>query len=427
MKLHSEDPRLTSYLLGELGNEEAAAVELAAATDPAVQTALTELEAIQKTLTYTIAPVPNKLLSGQRESILQAARQADLTGKALPNEPHHRNRKPWFISLAAAAAVTIAIFIHTHAPAPRVHSASNQVTPSEPPPADPQKNPLPSPAAPAIPPAVAALEPAASPDPELQAPVIDSRGFVTATDSPSLELPILSGNPNLSSITQFIRIERKLPARENVRLEEILNSFPIRLNGVTAIARAQKETWHPDNRDEGISAHTATLAAETLPCPWKPSATLLLISIRGNATNDCDAKVVFHPNPAAVFHYRLLGFAPNNESPAAAPTKLTARSATTLAIEVEPSTATGDLGTISWRVNEEPAASITITRSGDNEPSNDARFASLVCAYSQWLAGEQAGIIEPDLLSGLAREIDSVDLSADRADFLKLVEESLHL
>ncbi|MEO8614583.1 MAG: hypothetical protein ABI600_05530 [Luteolibacter sp.] len=427
MKLHPEDPRLTSYLLGELGNEEAAAVELAAATDPAVQTALAELNAIQKSLSHTLAPVPNKLLSSQRASVLQAARQADLTGKTVPYEAHHRNRKPWFISLAAAAAVMIAAIFTTRAPAPKASSASNPVSPAEPLAPVRQEESVAPPPPPALPPAVAAVVPAASPVTDVQAPVMSSRGFVTAADSPSLELPVLSGKPNLDGITQAIRIERKLPVRERVRLEEILNCFPIRLSGVTAIARTQKQTWHPDNRDEGISSHTATLAAETLPCPWKPSATLLLISIRGNATNDCDAKVVFHPSPTAVFHYRLLGFTPNDDSPTVATTKLAAGSATTLAIEVEPSTATGNLGTISWRVNDEPAAGITITRTGDNEPSNDARFASLVCAYSQWLAGEQAGMIDPDLLSALAREIDSVDLSADRADFLKLVEESLRL
>lgn len=428
MKLHPEDPRITSYLLGELGNEEAAAVELAAASDPAVQNALTELAAIQKSLTDHLAPLPNKLLSGQRASILQAARQADLTINQTDYDLHRRNWKPGFMSLAAAAAVIIALFVYTRVPTPKVTTASNPVSPPKIQSADPHEKSNAASPPPVIPPKVAVIEPSNSHLTDGQAPVLSSRGFVTVADSPSLELPILSGKPNLDAITQSIRIERKLPIKERVRLEEILNCFAIRLNGVTAIARAPKQTWHPDNRDEGISAHTATLAAETLPCPWKPSATLLLISIRGNANNDCDAKVIFHPSPAAVFHYRLLGFNPNEDSiVATTPTKLAARSATTLAIEIEPSTATGDLGAISWSVNDEPAAGITITRSGDNEPSNDARFASLICAYSQWLAGEQSGMIDTDLLSALAREIDSVDLPADRADFLKLMEASLHL
>ncbi len=430
MKLHPEDPRITSYLLGELGPEEAAAVELAAASNPAVQSALTELAAIQKSLTDHLTPLPNKMLSGQRASILQAARQADLTGKQEGYDLYRRNWKPGFISLAAAAAVIIALFVYTRAPntkAAKVAATADTVLPTKPQPAVPVGKSIAASPPTALPPEVVAEQPNI-PNLNNQAPVLISRGYVTAADGPSLELPILSGKPNLDAITQSIRIERKLPTKESVRLEEILNCFPIRLNGVTAIARAQKQTWHPDNRDEGISAHTATLAAETLPCPWKPSATLLLISIRGNANNDCDAKVVFHPSPTAVFHYRLLGFIPNEDSIAAVTTtRLAARSATSLAIEIEPTAVTGDLGTISWSVNEEPAAGITITRSGDNEPSNDARFASLVCAYSQWLAGDQAGMIDSDLLSALAREIDSVDLPADRADFLKLMEASLHL
>ncbi|MEO5715221.1 MAG: hypothetical protein ABIT37_17210 [Luteolibacter sp.] len=417
MKLHPEDPRLTAYLLGELGPEDSAAVELAVAADPALQAALRETEGVRDILANTFAPAAaDQLLASQRATVMQAARQTDLSGKTVPFTTHDRTWKPWLIPLAAAAAVTVGVFAIRYSPVKK-SSTVTTVAPSR------EK-----PATQSTPPAVAVKEAPVVPAPEKEIPLPHSTGAVAAAESPSLDLPVLSRNQDLSGLIQTIRTERKLPARDRVRLEEILNSFSYRLNGVTAIARAPKPTWHPDNRQEGLTAHTATLATETLPCPWKPSATLLLVSIRGNATDDADAKVVFHPNQKTVFRYHLLGFTASSESSGGkTPTKLAAKSATTLAIEIEPSTATGDLGSIGWTVNGEPATTVSIARSGDNEPSDDARFAALVCAYSQWLAGEQSSMIDGDLLSAFSREITSTSLPADRADFLKLIEESLHL
>lgn len=415
MKLHPEDPRLTAYLLGEMSPEDSAAVELAAASDPALQAALRETEDVRNILTAALAPASDKLPSSQRATILQAARQVDLSGRTVSFKTHRKAWKPWLVPLAAAAAVGIGIFAIKNVPSIR----SGPVAADE----SPRKAVPPPSATP--PPAVAIKD---TPLTVKETPAPRSPGAVAATDNPSLDLPVLAGKPDLNAITQAIRTERKLPARDRVRLEEILNSFSIRLNGLTAIAREAKPIWHPDNRDAGISAHSATLATETLPCPWKPSATLLLISIRGNATNDAEAKCVFHPNQNTVFRYHLLGFTGASETPLGkTPAKLAARSSTTLAIEIEPSTATGDLGSIEWTVNDQPATPISIARSGDNEPSDDARFAALACAWSQWLAGEQPGMIDADLLSALSREITSTDLPADRTDFLKLIEESLNL
>ncbi len=414
MKLHPEDPRLTAYLLGELGPEESAAVESAIAADAALQSALRETESVRDLLTNTFAPASSdQLLPSQRAAVLQAAHQADLSGKTIPYPIIAGSWKPWLIPLAAAAAVAAGIFAIKQAPSAKpdvVGTTEPEKKPSVSKPAPPPVN---IETASAVPPVKQEIFNPSSP------------GSVAAIDYPTLDLPVLSGKPDLSSLTQSIRTERKLPDRDRVRLEEILNSFPIRLNGVTAIARAPKPVWHPDNRQDGLTTHTATLATETLPCPWKPSATLLLVSIRGNATDDAGAKVVFHPNVKAVARHHLLGF--TTKEAGENPTKLAARSATTLAIEIEPSTATGDLGSVQWTVNGEPATPVSITRSGDNEPSDDARFAALVCAYAQWLAGSQQGLIDAALLSALSREVSSVDLSADRADFLKLIGESLKL
>ena len=96
-------------------------------------------------------------------------------------------------------------------------------------------------------------------------------------------------------------------------------------------------------------------------------------------------------------------------------------------LEVEPSTPSGNPGTIEWSVNGKPAATVQLTRHGEAEPSDDARFASLVCTYALWLTGEAAGLIDTDLLAALARENAADTLPADRMDFLNLIDRSLGL
>ena len=65
-------------------------------------------------------------------------------------------------------------------------------------------------------------------------------------------------------------------------------------------------------------------------------------------------------------------------------------------------------------------------RPRDSEPSDDARFAALVCTFSQWLSNRPAGEIDSGLLAALARETVSDTLPADRADFLNLIDQALH-
>ena len=67
MQLQPEDPRLTAYVLGELGPEDTAAVELAVAADPALQAKVAEMKDIQRILTNRLVQPTDKLLPRQRE------------------------------------------------------------------------------------------------------------------------------------------------------------------------------------------------------------------------------------------------------------------------------------------------------------------------------------------------------------------------
>ena len=446
MKLHPEDPRLTAYLLGELPADEASAVEHAVAADPALGLALRELENVQRLLTNTLAPGSASLLPLQRENILRAARHADESGKITTLTSRRRPLKSLLIPLAAAAMIALAIVVLVRLPVGKNHSAST------PRPADPDSSgtlpmevallPAPGPAdagnsgaSEARPTAssdlaksaaarTAALQEngdlflrkvaerlAAAPTPATtDFPKLRQRGSVAAAQNPSLALPVHAGRASLGWISRFIREDKKRPPADAIRLEEILNDFALRPAGAAAIS-------------QGV-----TLSTESVSCPWKPSATLLLVSFRGAGDTSREVTASFLANTANVRQYRLLGFAPvAGLAPGPLPSRLPAKTITTLVIEIEPSSATGDLGTIEWSVNSQTSAPVALPRHGDSEPSDDARFAALVCTYAQWLAGESSGLIDTDLLAALARETASETLPADRIDFLNLIDQSLNL
>jgi hypothetical protein len=450
MKLHPDDPRLTAYLLGELSAKEAAAVERAAAAEPAITLALRDLERMQRILTNTLAPASHRLLPHQREQVCRQARQADQAGKVVILASQRKSWKTWLIPLSAAALITLAVFILIHTPAP---DGGKLATPSNPPtnknwdqvPLEVALLPAPGPAdvsrsqgAPDQATGAAAsntlAEQAAArdaalaktgdeflrqvterlqqtPPPAASAlPAISPRNSVAASTTPTLALPIHAGRASLGWITQAVRGEHKLPAANIVRLEEILNSFALRPTGAAAIS-------------QGVSVTT-----ESLSCPWKPSATLLLISIRGAADSAREVTTTFHADPAAVALYRLLGFAPvSGLSPGPLPSRLPAKAITTLALEIEPSATATTLGTIEWTIDGKSAAAIPVTHRLDVEPSDDARFASLLCTYAQWLVHDQPTFIDADLLAALARETVSATLPPDRTDLLTLIEQSLKL
>jgi hypothetical protein len=449
MKLHPEDPRLTAYLLGELPTDEAAAVERAAASDPAVRMALREIESIQRLLTNTLAPSASTLLPRQRENVRRSARQADQAGKIVTLGSHKKSWKTLLIPLSAAALITLGILILTNIPA-----GNDPIATEDPKPKNPEawdKLPLEIALLPAPGPADFSSNTAGSPRPAASAaltkqanardsalaktgdeflrqvnerlaqspppapgdlPALTPRGTVNAADHPNLDLPILSGKASLGWITHSIRQQNKLPTPDAVRLEEILNAFPLRPSGAAGIA-------------DGVS-----IATEILPCPWKPSALLLIINLRGatDASREISARI--EANPVAIGRYRLLGFAPLSglDTTSTLPNRLPAKTRTTLAIEIQPTGGTSNtLGQLAWSVNGKPAPAITLTHNPEAEPSDDARFAALLCTYSQWLTREPNALIDTEILAALARESSSTTLPPDRFELLDLIDRSIKL
>ena len=445
MNFHPDDPRLTAYLLGELSADEAAEVVRAAAADPAIGLALQDLQGIQSFLTNTLAPATAELLPHQRASVVRAARQLDLTAHAVPLASLRRSWKPFLIPVAAAALVVLATLVFLNPPVDSPPglvkldpSTWEKEVPLEiallpaPGPVDPRTGNGSSQGTGAASGRLA--EQAAARDSALATtgedflrkvaerlrqtpapppnalPTINPRDSVSAITDPVLPLPIHAGRASLTWINHAVRTEHQLPSANAVRLEEILNHFNLRPVGGAGVS-------------QGVSITT-----EATPCPWKPSATLLLVAVRGAQDAAHDVKASFHADPASVSLYRLLGFAPVVGLPAGQlPSRLPAKTTTTLVIEIEPAAFTAPLGTIEWSVDGKPAAAIPVSRQAESEPSTDSRFGSLVCAYAQWLAHDHPSLIDADLVAALARECASPGLPADRQDFIALIGQSLAL
>lgn len=423
MKLHPEDPRLTAYVLGELGPEDAAAVEKAVAEDPALQAEVAELQAIQGALGPRLALAPEQLLPSQRDNVRRTAREAASAG-GFSFANLKEKLQPLLIPTAAATVLMGATLILVRMPQPVEKPVAAAPKPAEPP--KPSNQPAPGPADPAA----RQDTPAAVPGSDAELPPLVRRGAVKAVEFPTLDLPVQAGKSSLEWVSKAVLENRQLPRHDAVRPEEMLNSFQFRFNGTTAIARARDlAEWQPDQKDSAVSAPVATLSTEMIACPWKPSSTLLLISLRGNPEKGSEVRISYQSNPGNVFRYRLIGFAPvvGKKEAAHLPATLAADATTVLAIEIEPSKPGSELGSLVWSADGKPAPAITLQHKGDTEPSNDARFAALVCTYAQWLGGEQAGAIDADIVSGLAREIASSDLPPERSAFLNLIDRSLNL
>lgn len=413
MPLQLEDPRLTNYVLGELSADEMSAIEQEAASDPSLRQKIQQLRSIHLKLRENLTTPAEKLQPRQRENVRRKVRATDRTRKAISLPALRENLQAWVIPASAAVVLAVTTFLLMRMPADDSPTSA-------------QGTAAPKSASTTIAKSMIAPSPPVAPEP-VPAGVVQ-RGTITPADYPALDLPVQTKPSSLEDIAKSIRQNRQRPPREAVHLEEILNHFSFRLNGVVAIAREAVNGWHPDNRGNGTGHRLATLSCEMIACPWKPSATLLLVSIRGNAIRDCSAKLTYRPNPDNVSYYRLLGYNPTQgQVVGALPTLLRANTATTVAIEIEAIKPGGDLGMLDWTTDDTAAPSITLNFRRDAEPSDDSRFAALVCTFAQWLAGELPDAIDAEIISALARESFSAALPPDRREFLELIDQSLHL
>jgi hypothetical protein len=376
MKLHHEDPRLTAYLLGELPPEEAAVIECAVAEDPALRIALAEMGKAQLTLFTALGSETERLLPRQRDNIRRAAKEAARQGKIVKLDSHRNVRKTWHIPVAAAAAIGGLLFILTQFPAPRGNGGNRNVSGNH----DPAKG-------------GGQKDPNQNAQPEKENIV---------------QLPLTAGRKSLPQVASAVRNEARMPTREEIRIPEMLNAFPLKANGAVAL-------W------DGCK-----LGAEIVPSPWKPSASLVIVEIQGARNAPRELSVEYRADGDSVIAHRLIGYATSPTGRIMKPvSKLDAKAQMLLVIEIESKDL--KLGSLVWEVGGKEAPAVPLVRDPEREPSDDARLASLICAFGLWLGGEQPAMIDDALVLGLAREVAADNLAADRYDFLNLVDEAVKI
>jgi hypothetical protein len=100
---------------------------------------------------------------------------------------------------------------------------------------------------------------------------------------------MIAGEVSYHWVHQAVLNARRLPPAGAVRVEELLNAFPYRLDG-------------------GVAAAGVRAALECGPCPWDDRARLVLVAVEGPVDGSRLVAASLEFDPVAVDRYRLLGF-----------------------------------------------------------------------------------------------------------------------
>ena len=374
MKLHQEDPRLTAYILGELAPAEAKAVEHAVAGDPALRLVLAEAEKTQSQLCELLGGGADELLPRQRESIRRAAKEAARKGKVERLHSHRQARKIWLIPLAAAALIASGIFILTKIPAPKAGGG----------------------------------KPVSANGKGVEMPPVNPGVEIVRQSGDAVQLPLQVGRQSLSRVSNAVRVAGRKPTVDEVDIPEMLNAFPLKANASVALLKGCK------------------LGTEILPCPWKPSASLILVEVHGARDGARELSVEYRADDESVISHRIIGY-PSEAGEAGAARASRMDSNSTMLLVIELASKTPELGELIWSVDGVAAPEIPLVHDPEREPSDDARFAALVCGFGMWLRGEDPVSVDDSVILGLAREVAADELVADRYDFLNLIDQAMKL
>jgi hypothetical protein len=445
MKLHSDDPRLSAYVIGELSPADRAEVERALATSPVIRNTVNELRLVVGMLEESLGGNPLALDSLRRERVLSAARQMDAAELAIPLSSTRRSWRPWWISGAAAAGVAASLVVLAQISIDDKESvATNLPNPASPEEAWQRKareaalTPV---SAPRVvdqageTPRSVATAPAKVENPgEIDKPLSDSEflervrreadaGVLpTASEFPQLQdndfrpvagvvevpLPLLSGGSSWTWIRRYIEERQALPPVNAVRIEEMLNAFHTQL----------------ESERGGLA-----LDVEVSDCPWDSTMALAMVRVKNDGSDAVNAKLSATLQGANVDAYRLVGYANFKDSVATDETTVLAPGATHhLLIELR-TTGSGD-----------PSVEVALgntkgtlrASSGTLQPwsaaSADFRFASLTACFGKALRASPDSPEVQALRQHLALFSSSTGtISAERTEALKLMRRSLEL
>lgn len=360
-----DDPKLTAYVFGELSADEASAIRAAAELDPGLRKELEAVSAQKALLMEIFGKGDESLLPQQHDAIHRAVKEATRKGSVVKLGSHRNFTRKWAAPVAAAAVITLGIFVLTLIPTAKIGEASGgHVASGE---GDEQGN---------------------------------------QTDSPDAVLEMTEGS--FAKIVRAIRIEARLPDQSLVKPGELLEEFPLKAKDKVALWKG------------------STAGVEIIPCPWKPSGSLVFLEIKRGKDKNREFSVRYLPKEGSVFRMNVVTSKESADAGLLADEKMMAPgSSSFLVIEVESSSPV--LGEVHLLVDGEPGPIIELIRDPAKEPSEDATFAALVCAFSHWLAGEERDYIDDSMVVELARKVASGNLVSDRYDFLDLIDQAMKI
>ena len=395
MKINLDDPKLTAYALGELPEPERSAVAQAIANSPEAQALVNETRQLAR------------MLRGEFEHDLEEAGARRISILPLPEEraswPDTRWSSLGIAALLAVGAITAAVVISEFRTGPRVANDRRGKAP-----------PL-------------LMEFDIAPDANAPAAVYIADGdedrFVPVASRPVSTFPLQVGTTSYKEVQRQIASGVR-PAREAVRIEEMINHFS-----------------YDYPSPEGDSAFTITIDAAI--CPWEPAHQLVRIGVRGreHPPGDViasDAAIEVQFERARIASYRLIGYERRGDVAAErsdGPAHLAAGHTTTALYEVTPAAETAaaaghqlvqvrlshkEPGTGTARAVE---ASFNGTATEFAQAPADFRFAAVVAHFGMMLRDPpEHRTASFATLADWAMQARGSDVSGKRAGFIELLQ-----
>ncbi len=341
-RIHPEDPRVTAYALGDSPEHEAADLRHAAEANPAVQTALDQTHALAELIRAGFKSESHELGEARREAIRRAGRRPTPENLVSLNPPRKWLR-PIMVSAAAAALVACAIWMMQQIPVGEdrlardtleaeqraevrmqillgpAHRPGRAVVGSHLPPVPPSSL---YQVVPEVSPEVVDEEYVAlrrllqtNPDaffrkvrevarsaglPSLsKLPSLADNPFIPTREEARSTVPIVSGTASYHLVDRFVRTEKKLPPKNGVRTEELIN-----------------QVSYEDEGDADLNG--IKLGAELVRCPWDRGAILMGVLLQNGSEKAItrDAILQVEVKPDQIRSYRLIGY---GSSPAPEP------------------------------------------------------------------------------------------------------------
>jgi hypothetical protein len=332
-RIHPEDPRITAHALGELPSGEAAELERAALLNPAVQEALDEARQLARLLGEVLGDKDLVLGEDRRETIRRAGRQPEVHELASAS-PYRRWGRVAAVMAAAAVLLVGGVWMLQQIPVTMFGNGGEIAkTPEEvrmrillAPVDQPHRVARitqGTPVAPALSDDPGAEPAGESPDPEYlrltrllqedpeaffqdvrqvarsaamrdlaELPNLVDNPFVSAREESRAVVPMVSGGASFPLVERFVRGEEKLPPRNAVRVEELIN--------------------HVIYQDEGdAELDGIRLGAELVRCPWDERRLLLGVLLRNDSDKMLPVSKALRLDvkPDVIRSYRLLGYA----------------------------------------------------------------------------------------------------------------------